>query len=177
MGTKAAGRRARSAKGGGDDNVWRTVIKVTGTISGDTRYEGGRERGPNSTQRQPEACGEKARLRLVHGMRTGQTRGIEHGRRWRARERRTDGERRTRGRPRRRKQTGRGEGKAARQEAKADGKIRRRTSDRKRRKTKRTRPGAWGRGKARGAPPTSSRGGGKSNDGHANDGRHGGGGL
>ena len=26
----------------------------------------------------------KARLRLVHGMRTGQTRGIEHGRRWRA---------------------------------------------------------------------------------------------
>ena len=58
--------------------------------------------------------------------------------------------------------------------SKADGKIRRRTSDRKRRKTKRTRPGAWRRGKARGAPPTSSRGGGESNDGHANDGRHGG---
>ena len=64
--------------------MWRTVIKATGTISGDTRYEGDRERGPKSTQRQPEACGEKARLRLVHGMRTGQTRGIEHGRRWRA---------------------------------------------------------------------------------------------
>ena len=73
-----------AARKGGDDNVWRTVIKATGTISGDTRYEGDKERGPNSTQRQPEACGEKARLRLVHGMRTGQTRGIEHGRRWRA---------------------------------------------------------------------------------------------
>ena len=73
-----------AARKEGDDNVWRTVIKATGTISGDTRYEGDKERGPNSTQRQPEACGEKARLRLVHGMRTGQTRGIEHGRRWRA---------------------------------------------------------------------------------------------
>ena len=73
-----------AARKGGDDNVWRTVIKATGTISDDARYEGGRKRGPNTTQRQPEACGEKARLRLVHGMRTGQTRGIEHGRRWRA---------------------------------------------------------------------------------------------
>mmetsp|Transcript_36127 Transcript_36127/g.116327 ORF Transcript_36127/g.116327 Transcript_36127/m.116327 type:complete len:392 (+) Transcript_36127:427-1602(+) len=44
-----------AARKGGDDNVWRTVIKATGTISGDAKYEGGRERGPNSTQRQPEA--------------------------------------------------------------------------------------------------------------------------
>ena len=50
-----------AARKGGDDNVWRTVIKATGTISGDARYEGGRKRGPNSTQRQPEAGAGKRR--------------------------------------------------------------------------------------------------------------------
>ena len=42
-----------AARKEGDDNVWRTVIKATGTISGDTRYEGDRERGASKLDPAP----------------------------------------------------------------------------------------------------------------------------